>query len=131
MRDKDDLILMTKAMGMRHQDAVKYCEQHGYKITLKNYRRRSAKVTKETLERLHEIGQNLTLHHVERIDQLTTIQNELWSNYHLAEEMSHKIAILRDLRDIQVYLSSYHSSTKTVMESAARQTNQSLSLTNR
>ena len=118
--DKDDLVLYTKAMGMKGEDAVKYCKDRGYTCTLSTYRKRAKRVETDTLARLHTIAKNLRLHHVQRLDQLHAIQAELWENYHLAEEMPHKISILRELREIQVYISSYYAATQSVMETAVK-----------
>jgi isochorismate hydrolase len=60
--------------------------------------------------------------HIERLDTLKTIHNELWENYKRETNPTKKSNILMQISELQQYLSSYYDSTRYVMEKSIKDT---------
>ena len=85
--------------------------------TTKNQRKRR-KVKKRTQERLHLIAaQTFQQQHLDRIDELELIKKLMWENYHLEFGSPYrKVMILKEIKDIQRYISSYYEATPDYIE---------------
>lgn len=119
LNETETLVLQTMRMRLKGRDAINYLSMHGKDITLEHYYRVKGKLDGEKLKRLHEIGQfGFEDQHLERIDNLEIIQELLWKNYWKVHIHRPEIAvkILREIREIQPYLSAYYEATKHVIE---------------
>ena len=108
-------------MGLDRKETMQFMEAKGFKMNERTYHRLKREISETTIKRIHEIAAHMRERHLERIDQLDVIQSELWQNYHLAEKMSDKISILRQLTELQVYISAYDDATRNIMELAQKQ----------
>jgi hypothetical protein len=52
------------------------------------------------------------------LDNLKTIEKELWNNYHLQKDPTKRANILMQIAELQTYLSSYYDSTWYVLQQA-------------
>ena len=119
LNETETLVLQTIRMRLKGKDAINYLSMHGKDITLEHYYRVKGKLDGEKLKRLHEIGQfGFEDQHLARIDNLEIIQELLWKNYwkvHMNSPLT-AVKILREIREIQPYLSAYYEATKFVIE---------------
>ena len=108
-------------MRLHEQEALSYLEQKGFEISSRTYYRLKKEIEESSHERLNLIGSSEFLtQHIERLDTLKTIHNELWANYHLEKLPTKRANILMQIAEIQQYLSSYYDSTQYVMQQAAK-----------
>ena len=119
LNETETLVLQTIRMRLKGKDAINYLSMHGKDITLEHYYRVKGKLDGEKLKRLHEIGQfGFEDQHLARIDNLEIIQELLWKNYwkvHL-ERPDVALRILREVREMQPYLSAYYEATKHIIQ---------------
>jgi hypothetical protein len=119
LNDTENLVLQTIRMRLRGKEAISYLQAHGTKITMQHYYKVKGKLDSEKLNRLHEIGQyGFVDQHLERIDNLELVQELLWKNYwkvHLVKPDT-ALRILREVREIQPYLSAYYEATKHIIQ---------------
>jgi len=114
-------IIECMCLRLKEKEALSYLDDKGFKISHDLYYRLRKKVIKTTHERLNLIASKEFLtQHIERIDMLRTILNEMWANYHLEKQPLKKVQILEKIEENQVYLSSYYDSTRYVLEQAAK-----------
>ena len=114
-------IIECKCLRLHEKEALSYLRDHGFKISAAQYYKLKKEVKESAHTRLNLIGSDEFLtQHIERIDTLKTIHNELWANYHLEKVPTKKANILMQIAEIQQYLSSYYDSTQYVMQQAAR-----------
>ena len=119
MNDTEELVLQTIRMRLKGKDAIIFLQAHGITISLQHYYKVKGHIEKNKLKRLHEIGQfGFEDQHLDRIDNLELVQELLWKNYwkvHLNRPDS-ALRILREIREIQPYLSAYYEATKYLIE---------------
>ena len=114
-------IIECKCLRLHEKEALSYLRDHGFKISAAQYYKLKKEVKESSHERLNLIGsQEFLTQHIERIDTLKTIHNELWGLYHLEKLPTKKANILMQIAEVQQYLSSYYDSTQYVMQQAAR-----------
>lgn len=122
LNDTEQLVLQTIRMRLKGKESLAYLKANGKEITLEHYYRVKGKLDGEKLKRLHEIGQyGFVDQHLERIDNLELIQELLWKNFwkvHL-EKPHVAVIILKEIRELQPYLSSYYEATKHIVEKDA------------
>ena len=108
-------------LRLHEKEALSYLSDKGFKISKAEYYSLKKQVQESSQQRLNMIGsQEFLSQHIERIDTLKTIHNELWANYHLEKLPTKKANILMQIAEIQQFLSSYYDSTQYVMQQAAR-----------
>ncbi len=54
--------------------------------------------------------------HLERIDGLELIEKKMWEEYNKEKEPFKRVQILKDIAQVQPYLSSYYEATKYVID---------------
>ena len=119
MNDTEELVLQTVRMRLKGNDAIVFLQAHGVTISLQHYYKVKGKIDKDKLSRLHEIGKyGFVDQHLERIDNLELVQELLWKNYwkvHLGKP-DVALRILREIREMQPYLSAYYEATKHIIQ---------------
>jgi hypothetical protein len=114
-------IIDCMCMRLDEKEALSYLEEKGYTISHTEYYRLKQEIKESTHQRLNLIAsQEFLSQHLERIDMLRTILNEMWSNYHLEKSPLKRVQILEKIEENQDYLSSYYDSTRWVLEQAAK-----------
>lgn len=116
LNDRELLVVTTKVMRLSEKEALAYMEEHGHKISRDKYYRILGRVSTETRKRLFEICKNFKERHMQRIDELETIRRKLWEVFRSAEDENVKLRALKQLTDIQPYISAYDESTAGVIE---------------
>jgi len=114
-------IIDCMCLRLKEKEALSYLKDRGFNIGQATLYRLKKEVKESAYSRLNSIGsQEFLTQHIERIDTLKTIHNELWANYHLEKVPTKKANILMQIAEVQQYLSSYYDSTQYVMQQAAR-----------
>ena len=114
-------IIYCSCMRLKEKEALAYLKDKGHDIGAATYYRIKKEIDETTRERLNLVASNEFLaQHLERLDMLKMIQNELVENYKKEQNPSKKANILMQLAELQQYLSSYFDSTRYVMEQAAK-----------
>ena len=119
LNDTEILVLQTIRMRFKGSEALAYMKANGKEISLQHYYKVKGHLDATKLKRLHEIGTHgFEDQHLERIGTLEQCQELLWKNYwkvHLNKPDT-ALRILREIREIQPYLSAYYEATKHVIQ---------------
>jgi len=108
-------------LRLKEYEALKYLEERGHTISHDTYYRLRKEVKESTNTRLHLIAsEEFSSQHVQRLDTLKTIENELWSCYHSEQNPSKKANILVQISELQELLAAFYDSSRWVLEQSAR-----------
>ena len=116
LNETELLVVAAKVMRLSEKEALAYMEEHSHKISRDKYYRILGRVSSETRKRLFEICKNFKERHMQRIDELETIRRKLWEVFRSTEDENVKLRALKQLTDIQPYISAYDESTAGVIE---------------
>jgi len=116
--DRDKAVIEVMQMQMKNDKALEYVKASGFEMSLRTLYRIKKQVKKRTNERLYLIAaQTFAQQHLERIDELELIKKLMWENYHLEFGSPYrKVMILKEIKDIQRYISSYYEATPDYIE---------------
>src|SRR6185503_2463361 len=105
---------LTRAQSLAYMSGV------GFPMSEGTYGRIKAWLKKTQLERLHFIAAiGFEQQHLERIDTCELMAQEHWKNYQLEKSPYKKSMILKEIRELQPYLSAYYEATKEVIKPTA------------
>ena len=62
--------------------------------------------------------------HLERVDRMELIENQMWINYWKEQDRYKKVKILVEIVNIQPYISTYYEATKDLVEGQKPKVNQ-------
>ena len=117
LTDRQILVVHTLVMKLSQKDGLEYMKAHGYDISLGTYKNARSHLKSITDKRVFDMmSHGLMEQHLERIDQLETIQKIAWENYHQEDKPVARIRILETIRDLQPLLSMYYSATQKIIE---------------
>lgn len=120
LNDAEKDVIVTKVMRFSVKDALEYLKERGHQMSKSKYYRTLGRISSETSNRLFEISKNMKERHMERIDELETIRTELWKNYNKCDDPLDKVKILKEIRELIVYISAFDDSTSLVIEEVIR-----------
>ena len=121
-------IIDCMVLRLKEHEALKYLEERGHTISHDTYYRLRKEVKESTNTRLHLIAsEEFSSQHVQRLDTLKTIENELWSCYHSEQNPSKKANILVQISELQELLAAFYDSSRFVLEQSARMKKQKVS----
>lgn len=104
-------------MRLTGVQALAYLRGEGYPMSTGTLGRIKAWLKKTQLERLHFIAAiGFEQQHLERIDTCELMAQLHWQNFHLEKSPYRKSMILREIRELQPYISTYYETTRYVME---------------
>jgi hypothetical protein len=115
-------------MRLTRVQALAYLRGEGYPMSEGTLWRIKSWIKKTSLQRLHYIASfGFEEQHLARIDMCEHIEQLMWQNYHLEKNHYLKVRILKEIKELQPYISTYYDTTKAVMEkSGTRQADNSL-----
>lgn len=121
LSDRQRAVVATMRMRLSRRQALLYVEGEGFPMSESTYGRIKAWLKRSTLERLHQIAQfEFRDQHLERIDNVEIIAKLMWQNYHLEKSPYKKTLILKEITQLQPYISSYYDTTRMVLEVSAK-----------
>jgi len=110
-------IIQVLAMDLSEKDSIQYLSDNGFKISTRYLYILKNKVKRERNNRLTLIAKSeFRDQHIQRIEQLETIQKEYWKLYRQESKPINKAQILSKLVELQTYVSTYYDSSRYVME---------------
>ena len=119
---RQQAIVETMRMRLTETKALEYLANPdiGFSMSKRTFYREKNKIKKLTFQRLSLIAQQgFQDQHIERIDNLELIHKLMWKEYHLCTSAYQRAQILKDIRDMQPYLSAYYDATRDVMEKSS------------
>jgi len=119
LSETQQAVVETMRMRLTDKQALAYLASDaiGYPMGRTTLWRHKRKIKQLTFQRLSLIAQQgFQDQHIERIDNLEYIHKLMWKEYHLCTSAYQRAQILKDIRDMQPYLSAYYDATRDVME---------------
>lgn len=116
LNDREKLVVATRAMRFSEKESLEYLAAHDHKISARTYYKTLAHVEAETKKRLYEIAKTQKERHLERIEELALVKKELWRCYHEETTTIFKTRILKEIKEIQAWISAYDESTSGIIE---------------
>jgi hypothetical protein len=119
-------------MRLSEKESMQYLHDKGFKISRDSFYRLKRNIQQSRFERLNLIAKSQFVdQHLERIDQLELINQEMWSLYRKEKDNFKKALILEKIAELQTYISPYYDASRYVMEQSIKnetKENQSVSV---
>ncbi len=105
-------------MRLTRKEAVAYLNAEGYPISDATLGRIKSELKRNALGRMHKIAAyEFHEQHLNRIDNCELICKLMWENYLRERSPYRRVLILKEIKELQPYLSSYYEATKMVLGS--------------
>ena len=107
----NQLIMWSNSSHLTAHEAVKALQSRGFEdMTVNKYHHLLKKVKEESIQELAEYAKNNPAQHMERIQTLRFIHKERMRLLMITpdEKLRDKLALLRDIENMQPMLSAYH-----------------------
>ena len=118
LTDYKRVVLTTITMRLTRKEAVAYLNAEGYPISNATLGRIKSELRRNSLQRMHKIAAyEFHQQHLNRIDNCETIAKLMWQEYLRERSPYRRVLILKEIKELQPYLSSYYEVTKMVLES--------------
>lgn len=130
LNEKMQRVLETIQMRLSEREALAYLQGTGIQLKRGMYYAYKRRLEKTKLERLHFIAAiGFESQHLQRIDTCELIDKLMWQNYHQCQDAHKRVMILKEIKELQPYISSYYEATKDVISGSngRRQENTSIS----
>ena len=145
------LVLATKTMRFTESEALEYLKSKGHKVSKATYYNYLKDISVDTRKRLYDICKNFNEHHLERIDSIRAIEKQMWKESHMTRKIIikntdsgydkngkkysrtnqeiidiplsplEKVKILKEIADLQPYISAYEEATQSILEQSIKQ----------
>ena len=117
----EPFVIECMCLRLKEKEALSYLDDRGYSISAKEYYRIKQEVKDSSNKRLNHIAsEEFLMQHLDRIENLKTIEGELWNQFHIEKSPINKSKILMHIADIQQYLAAFYDSTSFIMQQGAR-----------
>ncbi len=111
-------VLTTITMRLTRKEAVAYLRGEGYPISNATLGRIKSELKRTSLSRMQKIAAyEFHEQHLNRIDTCELICKLMWQEYAKESSPYRRVLILKEIKELQPYLSSYYEATKMVLES--------------
>ncbi len=120
-------------MRLTEKESLSHLKDNGFEISANHFYRLKRQIQESRFDRLSLIAkQGFVDQHLERIDQLETVNREYWKLYNQSNDVMKKALILEKIAELQTYISPYYDASRYVMAQSVKrnetQENQSLSV---
>ncbi len=110
-------IIQTMVMRLKEKESMKYLADRGFNISIQHFYRLKKRIQESRFDRLSLIAkQGFVDQHLERIDQLELINQEMWSLYRNEKDNFKKVLILEKIAELQTYISPYYDASRYILE---------------
>jgi hypothetical protein len=117
LSEQEKAVLETIRMRLSRQQSLLYLKENGFKISQATLTRKKKKLNDMKLKRLHFIARlGFEDQHLDRVDGCELIEKLMWQNYRECNNPYQKTLILKEIINVQPYLSSYYEATKWILE---------------
>lgn len=106
-------VIEAMSMHLNEREALEYLKTYGFEMSRASLYRHKNNLKKRTRERLHIIAaKTFEEQHLERIDELELVKKKMWENYTEENSPYKRVMILREIKDVQRYISAYYEATE-------------------
>jgi hypothetical protein len=117
LSNTEKAVVETIRMRLTTQQALQYLQDNGFPVSRATYFRHKRRVEEKKLERVYHIAKlGFVDQHLQRIDGLEIIEKMMWQEYYREHDPFKRVQILKDIAQVQPYLSAYYESTKYVVD---------------
>ena len=106
-KEKVQLVMAAHMMRFSESEGIAYLASHGYDVKPAEYKRIGSKRHEAARGMLRHILNNVAEYHANDMHTLQLIEKQLWQMYHQCSKDRDKLALLRDLRDLQPFKAAY------------------------
>ena len=111
------LVIHTKAMRLNLIESLVYLRSRGYDIADRTYYKYKEKIESGTWDRAEYIAKGgLLEQHMQRIDNLETIEHEQWLSLNMEHNPNNRSQILERITVLQPYITAMYDYTRAIME---------------
>ena len=116
LSDTEKAVVETIRMRLSIEQALRYMKDNGFLISRATYFRHKKRLVEKKLQRLYHMANiGFEEQHLERIDGLELIEKKMWEEYNKEKDPWKRVQILKDIAQVQPYLSAYYDATKYVI----------------
>ena len=117
LNDTEKAVVETIRMRLSTEQALQYMKDNGFSVSRATYFRHKKKLEEKKLERLYHMANiGFDYQHLDRIDGLELIEKKMWEEYNKEKTPWKRVQILKDIVEIQPYLSSIYDANKFVID---------------
>jgi hypothetical protein len=110
-------IIQTMVMKLSESESLQYLDDKGFKISRDSFYRLKRSIQQSRFDRLNLIAKTQFVdQHLERIDQLELINQEMWSLYRKEKDNFKRVLILEKIAELQTYISPYYDASRYILE---------------
>lgn len=102
----ESAVLAAEIMYPTDKQATVYLNKEGHKMVVRTYQRKKKAIHDKDTERLYEMAKSGKENQMKRIDEFKLIKSEQWKIYRNATDDNVKLRALRQIRDIEPYISA-------------------------
>jgi hypothetical protein len=114
-------VIQTMIMRLSEKESLSYLKDGGFTVSRDSYYRYKRNIVNSRFDRLALIGKSQFVdQHLERIDQLELINQEMWSLYRKEKDPFKQVLILEKIAELQTYISPYYEASKWIMEDSIK-----------
>jgi len=109
-------------MNLSDKESLIFLSKQGYNVSRSYLTRIKKGIRESSFSRLSLIAREEWIsQHLQRIDTLNLIQTELFKLYHKESNIFKKAMILKELRELQQYISAYYDSSRFVLQQSVQE----------
>lgn len=113
-------VIEADATCSSEKEALAHLEENGFKMHRSTYYKTLARIDVESGKRLYEIAKGMKVRYRQRIDKLELIERLQWKLYKKESDLVKKSKILKEIREMQVYLSAFDQGAAGVIKEEIR-----------
>jgi hypothetical protein len=118
-------IIQTMVMRLSEKESLEYVHDKGLKISRDSFYRLKRKIQQSRFDRLNLIAKTQFVdQHLERIDQLELVNQEMWKLYNEEKNTFKKALILEKIAELQTYISPYYDASRYILEKSIQNEDQ-------
>jgi hypothetical protein len=111
--ERERAVIETMSMHLNERESLAYLKTSVFNMSRASLYRHKNNLKKRTRERLSIIAaKTFEEQHIERIDELELIKKLMWENYHREATPYKRVMILREIKDVQRFISAYYEATE-------------------
>jgi hypothetical protein len=112
-------IIQAMAMNLSEEESLAYLKDRGFKISWQYFYRLKKRIKESRFARLSLIAKTQFVdQHLERIDQLELVNQEMWKCYRNKDYKA--MDALIKIAELQTYISPFYEASKWVMEESIK-----------
>jgi hypothetical protein len=117
LNDTQKAVVETIRMRLSTEQSLQYLKDNGFFVSRATYFRYKKELEEKKLERLYHIANiGFGYQHLDRIDGLELIEKKMWEEYNKEKTPWKRVQILKNIVEVQPYLSSIYEASKFVID---------------